>query len=251
MRILNAASNNLLGLPDEIGDMKDLRVLNLANNYLRNLPRTVANLPNLSALWLNENQKKPLLVLQLDRDEKTNQEVLTCFMFPQNGPIFGPVSPAAAAALLAAAASTNNTAASNGTTFNGMESDATAGSIGTNQVSTSAPLVDLDSKGLGQPAANAYQSAETGATMIPLQPHQQIIPHHRQLMSSNNGLLDEDEGSEMLQISHTLDKSSMASTQVHSQLQQQQQQLQQMNSALAATSIHSIGGRSGGPTHYC
>lgn len=80
-----------------------MRVLNLANNYLRHLPHTVAQLPNLTALWLNDNQKKPLMVLQTDHDERTNSQVLTCFLFPQTGPIFGPVSPAVAAAVLAAA----------------------------------------------------------------------------------------------------------------------------------------------------
>jgi len=101
MRILNAASNNLLSLPEEIGQLKEMRVLNLANNYLRHLPCTIADLPNLTALWLNDNQKKPLIVLELERDEKSQGQVLTCFFFPQTGPIFGPVSPAAAAALLA------------------------------------------------------------------------------------------------------------------------------------------------------
>lgn len=101
LRILNVASNNLLSLPEEIGHLKELRVLNLANNYLRYLPQTVADLPNLTALWLNDNQKKPLVMLQVERDDKNQNPILTCFMFPQTGPIFGPVSPAAAAALLA------------------------------------------------------------------------------------------------------------------------------------------------------
>lgn len=101
LRILNAASNNLLSLPDEIGHLEDLRVLNLANNYLRHLPSTIAHLSKLTALWLNDNQKKPLILLQVGQDEKSQNQVLTCFLFPQTGPIFGPVSPAAAATLMA------------------------------------------------------------------------------------------------------------------------------------------------------
>ena len=103
IRILNVASNNLLCLPEEIGQLRELRVLNLANNYLRHLPCSMAQLPNLTALWLNDNQKKPLVALQTEHDERSDNQILTCFLFPQTGPIFGPVSPAVAAAVLAAA----------------------------------------------------------------------------------------------------------------------------------------------------
>ena len=38
---------------------------------------------NLKALWLSENQAQPMLKYQTDIDEKTGQEVLTCFLLPQ------------------------------------------------------------------------------------------------------------------------------------------------------------------------
>lgn len=94
LRILNLASNNLLYLPDEIGQLVELRVLNLANNFLRFLPESVKRLTNLSALWLNDNQKKPLVALEPDFDHQSNTQVLTCMLFPQTGPILGPISAA-------------------------------------------------------------------------------------------------------------------------------------------------------------
>lgn len=75
-----------MSLPEDIGRLIELRVLNLTNNYLKYLPYSIVNLPNLTALWLSENQKKPLMVLQTDRDERTDTKVLTCFLFPLMGP---------------------------------------------------------------------------------------------------------------------------------------------------------------------
>lgn len=121
LRILNLASNNLLAMPDEIGKLAELRVLNLSNNYLRSLPESIANLPNLTALWLNDNQKKPLVSLQRELDEKSNKEVLTCVLFPQTGPIFGPINPAVAAAVMAAAANTSANANRTGKPSKGMQ----------------------------------------------------------------------------------------------------------------------------------
>lgn len=60
------------------------------NNYnnrfkifrLQYLPYTLVNL-ELKAVWLSENQAQPLLTFQTDRDEKTGENVLTCFLLPQ------------------------------------------------------------------------------------------------------------------------------------------------------------------------
>lgn len=38
---------------------------------------------NLKAIWLSVNQAQPLLKFQTDIDEKTGEEVLTCFLLPQ------------------------------------------------------------------------------------------------------------------------------------------------------------------------
>lgn len=50
---------------------------------------------NLKAVWLSKNQAQPMLNFQTDEDEKTGEQVLTCFLLPQlevrgeaNGMIF-------------------------------------------------------------------------------------------------------------------------------------------------------------------
>ena len=55
------------------------------NNFffrLQHLPLSLANL-NLKAVWLSVNQAQPMLKFQTDFDEKTGEEVLTCFLLPQ------------------------------------------------------------------------------------------------------------------------------------------------------------------------
>lgn len=197
MRILNAASNNLLSLPEEIGQLKELRVINLANNYLRYLPQTIAQLPNLTALWLNDNQKKPLVVLQVDHDEKTNNQVLTCFMFPQTGPIFGPVSPAAAAALAAQAA-------------NAIPKQQRAGPV-QQLIPGCGQQVVL---GIQQKQQQQEASPVVSQLVEPPQTRPLATTAHRQLPNApSSRLLDEDEDSrgELLQMSNTLDKSVFSS----------------------------------------
>ena len=49
---------------------------------LQHLPVAIAQC-NLTALWLSENQAKPKIALQRDTDESTGEEVLTCFLLPQ------------------------------------------------------------------------------------------------------------------------------------------------------------------------
>ncbi|XP_064597136.1 LOW QUALITY PROTEIN: protein scribble homolog [Liolophura sinensis] len=82
--VLSLRENRLLRLPQELGELKSLHVMDVSGNRLEYLPITVANL-NLQALWLSENQAKPMLKFQTDFDERTGQEVLTCFLLPQQG----------------------------------------------------------------------------------------------------------------------------------------------------------------------
>jgi len=49
---------------------------------LQYLPLTLASL-GLKAVWLSENQAQPMLKFQTDIDEATGEEVLTCFLLPQ------------------------------------------------------------------------------------------------------------------------------------------------------------------------
>lgn len=52
------------------------------SHRLQHLPTTLQNL-NLKAIWLSENQGKPMLQFQTDTDERSGEEVLTCFLLPQ------------------------------------------------------------------------------------------------------------------------------------------------------------------------
>lgn len=200
LRILNVASNNLLSLPDEIGNLKEIRVLNLANNYLRHLPITSAQLPNLTALWLNDNQKKPLMALQTDHDEKSNSQVLTCFLFPQTGPIFGPVSPAVAAAVLAAASYRPNLIKADpqehlktrSTSINIADDKSPTNAIFQHQL----PSSQTNINGLLRQIAPSTTA------------HHHHHHHHRHLTAGNKLLdEDEDERADLLQMSNTLNKS--------------------------------------------
>ena len=49
---------------------------------LQYLPLSLTSL-NLKAIWLSENQAQPMLTFQTDIDEKTGEQVLTCFLLPQ------------------------------------------------------------------------------------------------------------------------------------------------------------------------
>jgi len=49
---------------------------------LQYLPFSLASL-NLKAVWLSKNQAQPMLNFQTDVDEKTGEQVLTCFLLPQ------------------------------------------------------------------------------------------------------------------------------------------------------------------------
>jgi hypothetical protein len=46
------------------------------------LPYTISKLSELQAMWLSENQTKPLIQLQQEKD-KQGKRILTCYLFPQ------------------------------------------------------------------------------------------------------------------------------------------------------------------------
>ncbi|XP_076239706.1 scribble planar cell polarity protein isoform X7 [Calliopsis andreniformis] len=80
--VLSLRDNKLQYLPVEVGQCSALHVLDVSGNRLQYLPYSLINL-NLKAVWLSENQAQPMLTFQTDIDEKTEQEVLTCFLLPQ------------------------------------------------------------------------------------------------------------------------------------------------------------------------
>ena len=81
--VFSLRENQLRSLPHEIGTCEELHVLDVSGNRLPHLPFTLTNL-NLKALWLAENQAKPMLNFQTDYDENTGEQVLTCFLLPQD-----------------------------------------------------------------------------------------------------------------------------------------------------------------------
>lgn len=80
--MLSLRDNKLQYLPTEVGQCSLLHVLDVSGNRLRHLPLSLADL-NLKAVWLSENQAQPLLNFQTDVDSETGEEVLTCFLLPQ------------------------------------------------------------------------------------------------------------------------------------------------------------------------
>ncbi|CAO1392560.1 unnamed protein product [Diamesa serratosioi] len=88
--VLSLRDNKLTKLPAELGNCVLLHVLDVSGNRLQNLPYSLVNL-QLKAVWLSENQAQPLLTFQPDNDEVTGEQVLTCFLLPQQE--MQPVSP--------------------------------------------------------------------------------------------------------------------------------------------------------------
>ncbi|XP_063705869.1 protein lap4-like [Culicoides brevitarsis] len=89
--VLSLRDNKLVRLPSELGNCTRLHVLDVSGNRLQYLPYSLVNL-QLKAVWLSENQAQPLLTFQPDVDEQTGEQVLTCFLLPQQE--YVPVSPA-------------------------------------------------------------------------------------------------------------------------------------------------------------
>ncbi|KAK8394992.1 hypothetical protein O3P69_006032 [Scylla paramamosain] len=80
--VLSLRENQLQYLPPETGNCRELHVLDVSGNRLQYLPLTITVL-NLKAVWLSENQAQPMLNFQTEVDEASGQEVLTCFLLPQ------------------------------------------------------------------------------------------------------------------------------------------------------------------------
>ncbi|CAH1400363.1 unnamed protein product [Nezara viridula] len=83
--VLSLRDNKLQYIPSEVGNCSLLHVLDLSGNRLEYLPITLTNL-ELKAVWLSKNQSQPLLTFQPDVDERTGEQVLTCFLLPQLEP---------------------------------------------------------------------------------------------------------------------------------------------------------------------
>lgn len=88
--VLSLRDNKLSKMPTELGNCAKLHVLDLSGNRLQYLPYSLVNL-QLKAVWLSENQAQPLLTFQTDTDEVTGEQVLTCFLLPQQE--YQPASP--------------------------------------------------------------------------------------------------------------------------------------------------------------
>ncbi|XP_068208938.1 protein lap4-like isoform X10 [Palaemon carinicauda] len=80
--VLSLRDNRLQYLPPEAGNCRELHVLDVSGNRLQYLPLTITAL-NLKAVWLSENQAQPMLNFQTEVDDVSGQEVLTCFLLPQ------------------------------------------------------------------------------------------------------------------------------------------------------------------------
>ncbi|KFB52228.1 AGAP000054-PA-like protein [Anopheles sinensis] len=80
--VLSLRENKLTRLPSELGNCTELHVLDVSGNLLQHLPYSLVNL-QLKAVWLSENQSQPLPTFQPDVDEVTKEQVLTCFLLPQ------------------------------------------------------------------------------------------------------------------------------------------------------------------------
>ncbi|XP_070507220.1 protein lap4 isoform X5 [Chironomus tepperi] len=88
--VLSLRDNKLTKLPNELGNCAALHVLDVSGNRLQYLPYSLVNL-QLKAVWLSENQAQPLLTFQPDTDDASGEQVLTCFLLPQQE--MQPVSP--------------------------------------------------------------------------------------------------------------------------------------------------------------
>lgn len=88
--VLSLRDNKLTKLPSELGNCTMLHVLDVSGNRLQHLPYSLVNL-QLKAVWLSENQAQPLPTFQPDMDEISQEQILTCFLLPQQE--YTPVSP--------------------------------------------------------------------------------------------------------------------------------------------------------------
>ncbi|XP_037707827.1 protein lap4 isoform X20 [Drosophila subpulchrella] len=88
--VLSLRDNKLKKLPPELGNCTVLHVLDVSGNQLLYLPYSLVNL-QLKAVWLSENQSQPLLTFQPDFDAETGEQVLSCYLLPQQE--YQPITP--------------------------------------------------------------------------------------------------------------------------------------------------------------
>ncbi|XP_064550640.1 protein lap4 isoform X4 [Drosophila montana] len=88
--VLSLRDNKLKKLPPELGNCTVLHVLDVSGNQLLYLPYSLVNL-QLKAVWLSENQSQPLLTFQPDTDAETGEQVLSCYLLPQQE--YQPIAP--------------------------------------------------------------------------------------------------------------------------------------------------------------
>lgn len=84
LSILSLRNNQLVELPSEISGLSSLSILTLVGNQLPHLPYSLTHLKVLTAIWIAENQSRPIVDLQLAKEEN-GEKCLTCFLFPQQG----------------------------------------------------------------------------------------------------------------------------------------------------------------------
>ncbi|CAG5095143.1 Oidioi.mRNA.OKI2018_I69.XSR.g14052.t1.cds [Oikopleura dioica] len=84
LRTLHVRQNELTFLPESVSNCKQLKVIDLAENELLFLPSGVQNL-DLRAIWLSENQNKPLVSFHEEHInlQGSGQKVLSCYLLPQ------------------------------------------------------------------------------------------------------------------------------------------------------------------------
>ena len=84
LSILSIRNNQLVKIPSEVSSLSQLSILVLTGNQLHSLPYALTQLTNITAIWIAENQSRPILDLQLSKNER-GEKCLTCFLFPQQG----------------------------------------------------------------------------------------------------------------------------------------------------------------------
>lgn len=84
LSVLSLRNNQLLEIPAEFSELSKLTILNVIGNRLHHLPYTLTSLQNVTAIWIAENQSRPIMDLQLEKDPE-GERCLTCYLLPQQG----------------------------------------------------------------------------------------------------------------------------------------------------------------------
>ncbi len=73
LHILSLRENDVTSLPEEIGQLTQLRVLDVSGNRISHLPISLSNL-NLDALWVSGNQVRERRKGRRERDGEGKRE---------------------------------------------------------------------------------------------------------------------------------------------------------------------------------